>query len=215
MHRGCGSNKRAGAAGWAGILFCPVKAFLPDLSALILRTVFSKLLKRQKLRTRIHRAASDKNGRNIDPHQADQITRDSLVTAGNIDSCIKRCGICLDLDHVCDHFPACKRIIDAIRPLTFPIAYIGTEIPGAMSACIPHPLAHLLHKSVQMPGTRVTVAKRAFNQYLRFAQILRRPSRPDPEWIKLRRKGSHFLTDQRFLIHHKPCLLTFIQYLLL
>ena len=167
-------------------MFCPVKALLSDLSALILRAVFPKLLERQKLRACIHRSTRDKNGRNIDPHHADQIAWNSLVTARNIDPGIKRCGICLDLNHVCDHLPACKRIIDAIRPLAFPVAHIGTEIPGAISACIPHPFTHLLHKAVQMSGSRVAVAKRTFNKNLRLAQILRRPSRPNPEWIKLR-----------------------------
>ena len=192
--RGC-SDKRAGAAARAGVAFRPIQLLLINLPPLILRTVHAQLLKRQHLRACIHSSSRHYHCRNIHSGKPHQIRRHSLITAGKIHSAVKGRCICMDLNHIRYHFPACKAVINSVCPLALAVTDICSKISCSIAARGRHALSYLFYQFIQMSASRMAVAKCTFNHNLRFRQILRFPSGPDTERIKLRRKLTHFLTN--------------------
>ena len=194
LHGGGGPNKGACPAARTRILLCPVQLLLADLSPLVSGTVFSKLFQCQHIRSRVHGPAQDHQSRNIRPGQPDQISRESFVTACQIDSCVKRCRIRMDFDHVGDHLAAHQTEIDPVCSLAFPVTDIRTEISGSEASGFLNPLSHFFNKNVQMPAARMAVPESTFNDDLRLSQILRLPPGPDAQRIQFRRYPAHFLT---------------------
>ena len=194
LHRRSCSDKRTCTAARAGIAFRPVKFFFINLAALKLCTVHSELLQCQHFRTRIHGSTRNKHGRNIDSGKSDQISRHSFVAAGKIDTGIKRSRICMNLDHICNHFTAGQAVIDSVCSLAFAVTYIGAVVACTKSAFLCNSFPYLFLQDIQVAAARMTVTIRAFHYDLNLSQIFFRPSGSNAQRIQLRRKFSHFLT---------------------
>mgnify|MGYP007026094142 CR=1 FL=1 len=150
LHRRSCSDKRTCTAARAGIAFRPVKFYLINLAALKLCTVHSELLQSQHFRTRIHGSTRNKHGRNIDSGKSDQISRHSFVAAGKIDTGIKRSRICMNLDHICNHFTAGQAVIDSVCSLAFAVTYIGAVVACTKSAFLCNSFPYLFLQDIQV-----------------------------------------------------------------
>ena len=179
LHGRCRSDERTCSTARAGIAFRPVQFRLIDLTALIFCAVHSKLFQCQHLRSCIHGSARNYNRRNIHSCQSDEISRHSFITTGKIDSRIKRCGIGMDLDHICDHLTACQTVIDPVCSLAFSVTDICAEIAGSETTGFCHSFSDFFHQYVQMTASRMAVSISTLNHNLRFSKIFFFPSGPD------------------------------------
>ncbi len=187
-------DERARAAARAGVLLCPVELRFIDLPALISGAVHAQLLQRQKLRSGCHGPAGHHHRRYIDPGQSHEVAGHPLVAAGDINPCIKRRGVGLDLNHVGDHLPADQREIDPVIALALTVAHISSKISGPVASCFCNAFHGRVHKFVQMTGSRMAVTEGAFHEYLRLFQIFQLPAGAKAQRIQLRRIFSKFLT---------------------
>ena len=194
LHRRSSSDEGTCTTARAGIAFRPVKLFFINLAALKFCTVHSELFQCQHFRTCIHGSTRNKHGRNIDSGKSDQISRYTLIAAGEIDTGIKRSCICMNLDHICNHFTAGKTVVDSVCSLALTVTDIGAVIARAKSTFLCNSFPYLFLQDIQMSAARMTVAIRAFHYDLNLSQIFFRPSGSDAQRIQLRRKFSHFLT---------------------
>ena len=166
-------------------MFSPCKLCLIDLTALILRGVHTQLLECEHVGAGCHCSAGHDNGRNINAGKSDQIAGHSLVTARNVDTCVKRRRIGLNLDHIGYHLAAAERVIDTVVTLALAVAHIGRKIACAVSALLADSFACRLHEFVQVTGARVTVTECALDKYLDFSEIFRFPAGTDAKGIEL------------------------------
>ena len=194
LHCRCCSDKRACTTAWAGITFCPVKLLFVNFATFKFSAVHSKLFQSQHFRSCIHSSARYKYRRNINSCKSHQISGYTLITAGEINSCIKWCCICMNFNHVCDHFTAGKTIINSICTLAFSVTDICAVITGTKSAFLSNSLADLFHKNVQMSTSWMAVSVCTLYHNLYFSQVFFLPSCTNTQRIKLRCKFSHFLT---------------------
>ena len=176
-------------------MFGPFQFGQADLSALIPGAVHSQLLQCQQIGTGAHGASGDHDAGNIDAGHTHQTARHPFITAGQKDSGVKRRGTGLDFDHVRDHFPAGKTVIDAVGSLTFTIAHIRTKISCAMPSGISDALSGGLNQAVQMAASGMAVSESALNKNLRFGQIFDAPAGTQAQRIHLWGEGAHLLTD--------------------
>ena len=93
----------------------------------------------------------------------------------------------MDLDHICDHFPACQAVIDSVRSLALSVTDIRAEIPRAITAFFCDSFSYLFHQQIQVSASRMTVSVGALHHNLYFIQIFFFPAGSDPQRIQFRR----------------------------
>ncbi len=176
----------------------PVQLVQADLAALILGGVHAELFQGEEVRPGSHGSSADDDGGNIDAGQADEVAGHALVAGGDEDTGVEGGCICLDLDHIGDHFTAREGKIDTVVALGLAVADIRAEISGAEAACLKDAPAGLLHEQVEMTRTRMAVTEGALDEDLDAVQILRLPAGADAERIHFRGKFAELLTDKFF-----------------
>ena len=143
------------------LLFC-------DLSALTHGTVLSDLFQSEKIRSGIHHPSGNNNGRNVHSSHAHQMCRHAFVTACNKNPSVERRGVGVDLDHICDHIPGSKGIIDPVMSLGFPVADVRGKVSGPMSSGLGHSFSGLFHQFQQMSAAWVAVPESTLDHDLGF-----------------------------------------------
>ena len=176
----------------------PVQLVQADLAALILGGVHAELFQGEEVRPGSHGSSADDDGGNIDAGQADEVAGHALVAGGDEDAGVEGGCICLDLDHIGDHFTAREGIIDTVVALGLAVADIRAEISGAEAAGFKYTAAGFPDEPVQMAGSRMAVAEGALNEDLDPVKIFRLPAGADAERIHFRGKFAELLTDEFF-----------------
>ena len=77
----------------------------------------------------------------------------------------------MNFNHIGNHFTADQTVINPIRPLTFSVTDIRTEISCTKASRISYPVLCCLYQFIQMHASRMAVSKRTFDHNLRFPKI--------------------------------------------
>ena len=85
----------------------------------------------------------------------------------------------MNLNHIGNHIPVRKGIVDAVMPLGNAVTYVCGKIPGSLSARIRDSPHSFIHQLVQMGAARMAVAKCTLNHNLWFVQVLHLPPHAD------------------------------------
>ena len=131
-------------------MLSPCQLCLIDLTALVLSGVHTQLLECEHVGAGCHCSACHDDGRNINAGKSDQIAGHTLVAARNVDACVERRSIGLNLNHIGDHLAAAERVIDAVVSLALAVAHIGRKIAGTVSSLLADAFAGSLHEFVQV-----------------------------------------------------------------
>ena len=164
-----------------------VKLFLADLAALKHGTVGPDLFQSQQVRTSVHDASRQDDTGDIDPARRHQMRRHAFVAARNINRSVEGGGAGMNFYHICHHVPGGQGVVHSVMPLCLSVADVRAEISGPVSTFPGGSLFGFFCQLKQMDAARVAVPKGAFDENLRFCQILHFPSCSQPERIQLRR----------------------------
>ena len=137
--------------------------FFGDFAALEHRAVFADLLERQEVGARIHDAARDEHGRDVDAPDRHQKRRYGFVAACEEHAAVERRRVCVDLDEVGDDVARGQRVVDAVVALRHAVADVGREIERGLAARAVGAGLRLLRETQKVRGARVALSVGAFN----------------------------------------------------
>ncbi len=179
------AHEGARAARGARVVLGEHKLLVADLAALVTGADGAELLQGKKVGARVHNAADDHDGRDVNAPEGHEVRGQPLIAAGHEDAGVERRGLSVDLDHVGDGIAARQRVVDAVVTLCLAVADIGAEVARAVAARLGDARADLLDELEETGAAGVRVAGRGLDDDLRLVEVLNAPAGAEAQGVHL------------------------------